>query len=146
MRAKELILAGLATKIDQKWASYQIQKMLFLFEDKLKDELGELSFNFTPGAYGPVDKTIYDLLDQLVADQKLFLLKENRRNYYVLSVRGYQEGQELLTQLLPRVQSYFQEVTDFLTKNSFSAVIAAIYKEYPVFRENGVFSSQILRN
>ena len=61
----DIILAALAASRGAAHSPVQMQKLLFLLDKRLANELGGPHFNFIPHHYGPFDRTIYDLLEQL---------------------------------------------------------------------------------
>ena len=68
MDQKNIILASMAASDGATHTPVQIQKLLFLIDKKLSDELGGPFFNFIAYDYGPFDKEIYKLLEELASE------------------------------------------------------------------------------
>lgn len=142
MTQKEIILASMAASDGATHTPVQIQKLLFLIDRKLSEELGGTFFNFIAYDYGPFDKEIYRLLEELANDDLVEILEEQyiRWKRYRLTFEGQRQGEKILTGLDKDVTSYIKKLSKFVRELSFPQLVSSIYNEYPEMRENSVFA------
>ena len=141
LKQTDIILAALAASKGAAHSPVQTQKLLFLLDKRLADELSGPHFNFIPHHYGPFDRTIYDLFDQL-ARQGMVEISRNpalRWRNYRLTPEGQALGEQILAQLQPQVAQYIRELSAFVRKLSFAELVSAIYAAYPEMKVNSVF-------
>jgi len=137
---KDIILLALsaASSSDQEYDSVQVQKLLFLIDKKIGNQIGGPYFHFIPYNYGPFDKEIYSKIAELSTDTQVSINK-NRDITYKLTAKGKENGDKLMQVLSKEIQTFIKNLNTFVTELSFSDLIAAIYKEYPEMRKNSIF-------
>lgn len=139
MNQKEIVLAGLAAANGKNHTPVQVQKMFFLFERNISQDYGGPLFDFQPYNYGPYDRTIYEVLEQLEEDGLVEISRHGRWKEYSLSCEGQTIGDKLLSSLPEPITYYIRSVSTFVRSLSFSQLVASIYHAYPEMRANSVF-------
>jgi len=139
MNRKELILVGLAPAIGTFHSPVQVQKLFFLIDRNLADALNGPFFNFQPYNYGPFDKNVYEILEELTREGLIEIDSSRTWKEYRLTEKGQSEGNLLLESLPKKVNDYICQASDFVRKLSFTQLISSIYKAYPEMKANSVF-------
>lgn len=139
MNQKEIVLAGLAPAKGAAHSPVQVQKLFFLIDRNIPNAINGPLFNFEPYNYGPFDKDIYDVLDDLWEDDYVDITTTQSIRRYKLTFRGQEEGERLLSELPEYAQEYITEVSQFVRRLSFTELVTSIYNAYPEMRENSVF-------
>ena len=138
------VLAGMAaTEEPVRFASIQIQKLFFLYDEKVRKDAGKTPFfDFKPYDYGPFDKTVYEILKDL---ESLSLAEitsvqapyQSRRKLYALSYRGFNRGKKILKERSASERNRIHKVmNDLLQHRNFGDLVVSIYEEYPHMRAN----------
>ena len=140
MDKSELMLAALAPAGNDELTPVQVQKLLFLIDRNIAEDVGGTGFHFVPYDYGPFDSSVYDVLRSLEVRQLVSSSVTSRGwKKYALTTQGVATGQQHLQTLSPRAQEYIKRVSDFVRTTSFSNLVSAIYKAYPDMKVNSVF-------
>ena len=139
MNQREIILAALAPAKGAMHSPVQVQKLFFLIDRNIANEVGGPIFEFEPYNYGPFDRSVYDVLEELAKDGFVDIIRQNNYRNYKLTVVGQEEGDRLLTNLPNYVQKFISETSEFVRKLTFTQLVTAIYKAYPEMRANSVF-------
>jgi uncharacterized protein len=140
MTKRNLLLAALAAGGGEKHTPVQVQKLIFLVEKNVGEELGGASFSFVPYDYGPFDASIYDVLRALEAEG-LAKGEPTPRGWktYALTPEGQEQGRRLLEGLPGRARKYIDEVSNFVRRLSFADLVSSVYKAYPEMKVHSVF-------
>lgn len=140
MEKQELLLAALSAGGSSEYTPVQVQKLIFLIERNIGEELGGTRFEFKPYDYGPFDSSIYEMLRDLET-QGLAVASATSRGWkkYQLTSTGVATGTMLLSQLPERAAEYVRSVSDFVRRMSFAQLVSSIYKAYPEMKVNSVF-------
>jgi uncharacterized protein YwgA len=138
MDPKDLLLACLSVAGKESYQPVQIQKLVFLLQEKgIKEEV----FNFIPFDYGPFDPQIYKSLEELSDEGLVEIIGEpfakNRR--YRLKSEGVEKAKAALNKLSPDNQEYAARLFHWMKGLSFAQLVGAVYADYPKMRENSVF-------
>lgn len=144
MDRNTIVLAALAPAGDGQYTPVQVQKLLFLLDKNIGRELGGPFFSFEPYDYGPFDKEVYQVLDQLRLGGLVEIMDVPGRNWkqYKLTEAGKEAAAKELSNLEHRARSYIESVSSFVRSLSFAQLVSAIYKEYPEMKVNSVFNQQ----
>lgn len=138
MEKKDLLLACLSVAGKESYQPVQIQKLVFLLQDR---GLKEKVFDFTPFDYGPFDPQIYKSLEELSYEGLVEIIGEpftkNRR--YRLKPEGAEKAKGALNKLSPQNQEYAERLFHWMKGLSFAQLVGAVYADYPKMRENSVF-------
>ena len=141
---QKMVLAGLSAVPDATFEPVQIQKLFFLMDENVADEMHGKQFAFEPYDYGPFDKAVYAELEAL---QKMGLVQITEHisgaiivgRSYCLTYAGQIQGEKKLSQLPEYVQKYLRRLSEWVRSLSFAELVGAIYKSYPDMRENSIF-------
>lgn len=140
MDKQSVILAAFSTLKDKDFSPVQIQKLLFLIDKNIGDQIGGPFFQFLPYDYGPFDSDIYSVLNQLTEIGLLDSIETNRGwKRYRLTPNGIVTGQKALSTLDKKFQEYVSTLSKFVSDLTFSQLVSAIYKAYPEMKVNSVF-------
>jgi uncharacterized phage-associated protein len=139
MNQQEIVLAALAPAKGASHSPVQVQKLLFLIDRNIPSVIEGPLFNFQPYNYGPFDKTVYDILDQLALEGYADIIPEQTWRSYKLTAKGQLEGDRLLQGFPNFAIEYINEISNFVRKLSFTQLVSAIYRAYPEMRANSVF-------
>jgi uncharacterized protein YwgA len=140
MNKKDLVLAGLAASNDiDSYSPVQVQKLIFLIDKNAAQYIEGPHFNFQPYNYGPFDKGVYEVLEELERENLVEIFRDGNWREYKLTQSGKEIGRKVLEQMDSKVNKYFFGVSEFVRKHSFSEIVSAIYKAYPEMKENSVF-------
>ncbi|MEE9465711.1 MAG: hypothetical protein V3W14_09105 [Candidatus Neomarinimicrobiota bacterium] len=139
---EQLVLAVLATADGGSFEPVQIQKLLFLIDERLSRSLGRKYFHFKPYDYGPFDSAVYRVLERLETQGHVEIYPGDgaTRRQYRASNSGKDIGDEYLRSLPGKLDEKIVELSRFVRSLSFSDLISAIYNEFPKMRVNSVFS------
>ena len=142
MDREAFVLMALASGGGEIYSPVQVQKLLFLLDDNIPDAVKGPHFTFKPYDYGPFDKEVYGVLEQL-ADKKLVTILPTGRgwNKYALTPAGFKDGRKHLSGLSAKPRRYAEKLAHFVTDASFSQLVSAIYSHYPNMKVNSVFNS-----
>jgi hypothetical protein len=123
------------------YSPVQIQKAMFLADDKVRDAFEEDSrYNFQPFDYGPFDRDVY--LDvQFLQNHGLARIGTSRDgwNTYAVTEEGIERSRVLRRQLSTEQLRMLRRISIFVRSLSFSELVSAIYRGYPHMRERSVF-------
>jgi uncharacterized protein YwgA len=138
---QKLILAALATNSTTRFAPVQVQKIFFLIDNNIANDIGGKQFNFAPYDYGPFDKDVYLELNEL---SKLgFVTIDNpagtTTRKYSLTELGVSQGRQGLMTHSDRAQKYIPDVVSWVSKLGFAELVGAVYQAYPEMRVNSIF-------
>jgi hypothetical protein len=118
----------------------QLQKSLFLIGKNIPDVVGDDFFDFIAYDYGPFDPTIYDYADLLELKGLAICNRSKRWNEYAITHEGMKIFRELSKEIDDYDSSYIKRVVDWVCALSFRELISSIYKAYPEYKTNSVFS------
>jgi uncharacterized protein YwgA len=138
MEQKDLVLACLAAAGGFSYQPVQIQKLIFLFQERTQK--GKI-FDFIPFDYGPYDPAIYQRLEELSEAGIVNIIGSPfaKRRLYKLTPLGCEKAKIEFDKLLPKEQEYLIRLSEWVRSLSFAQLVGAIYNEYPAMRQNSVF-------
>jgi uncharacterized protein len=138
MEQKELVLASMAAARGGAYQPVQIQKLIFLFQERTQN--GRV-FDFVPFDYGPYDATIYHWLEELSAEGFVEIQggPYAKRRLYQLTPEGTELANSELGKLSDRDRDYLIRLSEWVRSISFAQLVGAVYKAYPEMRQNSVF-------
>lgn len=139
---KDVLLAALALSDNRSLTPVQVQKAMFLISAEAKQVAPHHFYSFEKYNYGPFCADIYsDLTDfegkeLLVVDQ----LPNRKVRTYRLTDHGAKVAATSQANLNPKLIRYLNSVVEWVTSLSFPDLVREIYRKYPEYRENSVFS------
>ncbi len=142
MQREHLVLAALSPAKRGAFSPVQVQKLLFLIEENLSDDVGGKCFDFVPYDYGPFDKDVYKVLEDLKEQGNAEIMDTpwHRPREYRLTGQGQGLGDQYLEKIFDKAaQDYVVRLVEFVRSVSFPDLVAAIYREYPDMSINSVF-------
>lgn len=141
MNRRELILAALASAGGKKFTPVQIQKLLFLIDQRIAAQIGGPFFAFRPYDYGPFDEAVYAEIEFLASNNMVEILKDDNLRWkkYRPTADGLRRGNEILSRLEPSIARYITSLSEYIMRLSFAQLVSAIYAAYPDMKRNSVF-------
>ncbi len=141
MNHDDVVLAAMAPCGGYRYTPVQIQKLLFLIDRLIPQQVGGPHFKFEPYHYGPFDRAIYERLDTLSAQGLIAINHSSTPRTFALTPEGEAFGNQALNSLPEPTRDFIQRTSTFVQKQSFSSLVSAIYKAFPEMKENSVFQS-----
>ena len=141
MTKSEVILAALAPSQGKQHSPVQVQKLLFLLDREVPQLVDGPHFNFEPYNYGPFDKAVYQVLDELDEDELVTIRSGGWQRTYALTPTGQKKGDRLMDELSEEAQDYIRRASVFVLKLNFLQLVSAIYKAYPDMQKNSILRS-----
>ena len=141
MDKKSLLLACLAAADGAAYEPVQIQKLIFLFQERASKLFTAKPFHFIAYDYGPFDKDIYSGLESLEAQGlvEIYGSPFSRPRLYGLSDTGKAPAKVALNSIKEPYRGYLVMLSKWIRQATFAQLVGAIYKEYPSMRANSVF-------
>jgi len=139
MNREDFVLGCLSIADGADFSPVHVQKIFFLLDRELSNELGFPYFDFKPYHYGPFDKEVYEGLEYLQSNGLVDIDFDSNHRCYRLTVKGQEAGIKIFSEMPLKVKTYVKEVIDFVRSISFVQLVASIYNAYPEMRENSVF-------
>ncbi len=139
MTQRDLVLACMAAAKGRAYEPVQIQKMLFILQEKLKDFVGE-PFEFVAYDYGPFCPEVYSTLDSLAQESLTEQVGDigGPRREYIGTVDGVEDGDAIIEGLPGDAKDYIVRLSDWVRSQSFRQLIVAVYDAYPDMARNSV--------
>jgi hypothetical protein len=141
MTKRKMLLACLAAAKGDTYEPVQIQKLVFLFQEKAPDLFKKKPFTFFPYNYGPFDQTIYAELDQMSGEGlvRIWPGTYGTSRSYDLTADGKKAAEEVLGKMEECFRDFLIHLSAWVRSVSFAALVGAIYKEFPEMKVNSVF-------
>jgi hypothetical protein len=141
MDRNSLVLTALSPAKGAPHSPVQVQKLLFLIDRNIAQEVGGPHFNFLPYAYGPFDLAVYTTLEELEKHGLVSIDEAAGRKWkmYCLTPEGQKAGEECLKKLDDKIALYVSTLSGFVRQLSFAQLVSAVYKAYPEMKVNSVF-------
>ncbi len=139
MDQREIVLIGLAPANGAIYTPVQVQKMFFLLDKNITNKIGGPFFDFQPYNYGPFDKGVYQVLEQLQKEGLVDIDFQYNWHVYKLTVEGQEEAESHLMELPKNIRDYIYIISEYVRSLSFTQLVKAIYQAYPEMRQNSVF-------
>lgn len=117
----------------------QVQKLFFLIDREIPDAVGGPYFEFVAYDYGPFDRSVYDVLDELEADGKVFISSAGKYRRYGLTDSGWNCGKVRLSEIKLEAKKFIEDAARWVNGLSFAQLVSAIYKRYPEMKEHSIF-------
>ena len=139
MERHDFVLACMSPAENEIFRPVQVQKLFFLIDRNLHEILGGQYFNFEPYNYGPFDKTVYEALEALAAEEMIEIVQDHTWKSYKLTNAGLERGRVVFEELPEKAKAYITQISNFVLSLSFTQLVRAIYNAYPEMRANSVF-------
>ncbi|MGA2587187.1 MAG: hypothetical protein ABSF88_09205 [Candidatus Aminicenantales bacterium] len=141
MKQEDLILAAFGASKIHSYEPVQIQKLIFIFQQRASQFFKVRPFDFRAYDYGPFSVDIYSRLDELAAEGYIIIEGEpySRYRLYCLSESGKEKAKSFLDLIPDPYKKYLHQLADWIQSQTFSQLVGAVYKEFPAMRANSVF-------
>lgn len=140
MEPQDYVLAALSAGGDQaSFSPVQLQKLFFLSDREIPALVGGPYFEFRPYDFGPFDKEVYGVLEQLARAGLVVKTGDGSYRMYSLTPEGMTRGRELLAEMHRSAREYLSQITNWVRSLTFSQLVSAIYRSYPEMKANSIF-------
>ncbi len=140
MDRREIVLAALAAGGENAgFSPIQVQKALFLMDREAAELVDGPHFEFVPYDYGPFDRSVYEVLDDLSRGGLVEKRNSGRYREYALTREGYESGLAKLDGLPDKVGSFLRRLVEWVRELTFQQLVTAIYRRYPDMKANSIF-------
>lgn len=141
MTKEELILACMAAGDKALYRPVHIQKLIFIFQDKMKHQIGGEVFSFVPYDYGPFDPSIYHCLEKLAIAGQVSIFGEplSKNRAYALTDAGCLCGIRILDDLDPQVGEFLKRLSSWVRSLGFAELVSSVYAAFPEMKRNSIF-------
>jgi uncharacterized phage-associated protein len=143
MTPKDWTLLVVAAAKGRPLSPVQLQKSLFLLGRNLgvKQLHTEIFYDFRAYDYGPFNRQVYNDAKQL-RDEGLIMISPDagvRYRDYGATPSGLETASTLRATLDSAVTRYLDAIVEWVRSLSFTALVQAIYRDYPDMKANSVF-------
>ena len=140
MDRTEYVLAVMASSEGEALNAVQVQKLFFILDRKIPEQIGGARFDFSPDCYGPYDADVYREFETL-QERGLALVigKGLECKAWRLTVKGHALALRLQQQLPRPARDYVRRLSEWLRPLSFQQVVSAVYRTFPDMAVNGAF-------
>jgi hypothetical protein len=120
----------------------QLQKSLFLLQQKYRKQVGSSFYNFVPYNYGPFDANVYSDAERLASAGLIIIDRHSGRGWpeYRISSSGLREANRLREDAPHDASLYLQKLVAWVHTLSFQQLVGTIYRLYPKYKQNSVFN------
>lgn len=141
MTPKDWTLLAIAAADGEPLTPIQLQKSLFLFGQKMPNEVGDNFFSFVPYDYGPYCAEIYREAERLAQEKSILILPSPGGRYqeYRLTPLGHEAAIALKTPETQRAIEYLESVVKWARSQTFTGLLSAVYEAFPAFAVRSVF-------
>lgn len=142
MNRQDWTLLTIAAAKDKGLSPVQLQKSLFLLQQKFRKQVGPHFYNFVPYNYGPFDQSIYSDAERLAEAGLITIERRAGRSWpeYRISSAGSLEAQQLTIDGPAEPTSYLHKLVAWVHSLSFQQLVGTIYRLYPKYKQNSVFN------
>jgi hypothetical protein len=140
IKQKEIILAVLSAGGFHHYTPVQIQKLFFLIDKLVSKKIDGPFFNFIAYHYGPFDKQLYVLLEDL-SNEGDVEISQFPSKYFTLTEKGLKLGINKLENIDKNEVDNIKKLNEFVCSLSFSELVSTIYKYFPEMKKNSVFNT-----
>lgn len=118
----------------------QLQKTLFLLQKAYPKKLKDF-YNFIPYNYGPFDIQVYVNAEKLAKDGLVGLspIRNGWSQYYITSL-GKKVASKIEENSDQSIVEYLDKIVKWAQSLTFQQLISSVYKHYPEYKINSVFS------
>ena len=139
---EELLLAVLASAPERSMTPVQVQKAMFVLAQEVSAQLPTKFYAFEKYNYGPFCQALYNDLGILAA-QDLVAIEQpllSRVRIYRATDAGAAKGEACVRAWDNSLGEYVKAVSEWVTSLSFPDLVRAIYRKYPAYKVNSIFS------
>lgn len=139
MTRNDVVLTGMtAAGPRTKFNAVQLQKLFFLVDREIPSLIGGPHFDFMPHHYGPFDRAVYDVIDDLLESGDASVDASSRYPMYSLTASGARKGTRFLAKMHDSASSYMKEASNWIVATPFQPMLAAVYRQYPDMARNTI--------
>ena len=116
---------------------------MFLLSQMAKQYVGNEFYEFQPYLYGPYSRQLAADLDRLVKSGEIVAnyTPGDRRVEYLLAPEGFRRATEIKADTDPKAVAAVERTVEWVKAQTFSSLLASIYKSYPEYATRSIFKS-----
>lgn len=120
----------------------QMQKVLFLLDKQAHDLIPTEFYTFSAYNYGPFASQIYIDLEQHAREGRIVFDNPAGRSWrgYVITPVGKARAAQISDDIDRNLLNYLGDLVRWVKSLRFSELVGAIYKAYPDYAKNSIFS------
>ncbi len=145
VKERDFVLAVMSMFPYQKPTPVQVQKLFFLIDEKLPASRdcpeGVPSFEFRPEGFGPFDRKVFDVLNELYNEGSVKLLGDswNPTRAYEVTAVGLENGKQFVDEIPETPRLYIETLGKWVFSVTIAQLISTIYQAFPEMKVNSVF-------
>lgn len=142
MDAQKFLLACFAASPVKGYKPVQIQKLIFLFQERTKELYHLNFFEFSPYNYGPFSSEVYRTIDDFANEGMIETVYYplDRTRTYQLMPKADSAANAAFNELEPGAKVYLQNLAQWVCSLSFAELVGSVYQEYPEQKKYSVFN------
>ncbi len=142
---KDILLSIIVSAHGNPISPIQLQKIAFLVGQQFNSELPPKDYyEFVPYDYGPFCKEIYT--DAINLEKEGYVQIEPSPHHTRRLYRATYSSRDVsFSHIPPELQQYIEQAVEWAMDLSFRELVSSIYKHYPEYGINSIFSSQFAR-
>jgi hypothetical protein len=135
-------LLALDTAEDGVLTPVQMQKALFLLEKQAHDLIPTDFYSFAAYNYGPFSSQIYDDLNEHAREGRIVFNQTPGRSWssYLITPVGELRATMVTSEIDIDLLNYLDDLVIWVKSLRFSELVGAVYKAYPDYAKNSIFS------
>ncbi len=128
---------------EQPLTPVQLQKAIFLVQDKIPKICAAQPYEFKAYDYGPFCRDIYRQAAGLETESlaKIVQPPNQQVRKYQITSKGCIQAQVLWKSLDSKDYAYAKQLVAWVRSQTFEGLVSAIYKAYPQYKINSIFRS-----
>jgi hypothetical protein len=139
VKRSEYVLAVMAG-VHEPLTPVQVQKLFFILDQKIADEVEGPHFRFVPYNYGPFDPAVYHELDGLTERGLAVVDTGAPTRCYALTPGGVFAGLSTFSRFFsPPTQDFVRKLAAWIRSVSFAQLVSAVYEQWPQMRAKSIF-------
>ena len=138
---KDWLIVALSESPTGQLSPVQIQKAMFLFKEGAGSHFDQEQFyNFSAYHFGPFSPDIYYDLEALERRGLVQIERSDtgKRQAYTITAQGKAAAEQIKAEQ-HRASSYLGNLTRWVQRKSFPALLRYIYRRWPQYRANSIF-------
>ncbi len=141
MTRQEFMLAVLAAGDGEAHTPVQVQKLFFLIDRTVPEQVGGPWFDFQPYDYGPFDQAVYADLRALAARGLVIITAlPNGPPSYRPTPEGLSAGKGFLARFPAATADYLRQLCAWVQQQSFESLLSYVYQAFPEMKARSVFA------
>lgn len=142
MTRKDWVLLAISCAEKEYLSPVQLQKALFLLKQNKPSAVDKDFYEFIPYNYGPFCQDIYSDTELLASEGLMRFIYATGQRWigYSLTDKGREYVKTLKQIVSGEDFEYLYKIVEWIRKLTFKQLLSVIYREYPKYKVNSIFS------